>query len=123
MTLDPRYHTETSPLIYTANQWTGFYIIVTFFTKKLSFLQRRIYDAGKYLRWSFITKKSWQLKIVNYLRQKVWRGTKLFPTLYDVLGDLLLRTQNILKKTNISYPLIRTHRSEMLVFQKILRMN
>ena len=29
------YHIETSPLIYKANQWTGFYMIGTAVTKEL----------------------------------------------------------------------------------------
>ena len=30
-----RYHTETSPLIYIANQWTGFYVISASAMKEL----------------------------------------------------------------------------------------
>ena len=30
------YHIETSPLIYSVNQWTGFYIIRTSVMKELS---------------------------------------------------------------------------------------
>ena len=30
------YHVETSPLICSANQWTGFYMIGTFFIKELN---------------------------------------------------------------------------------------
>ena len=30
-----RYHIETSPLIGTVNQWTGFYMITTSFMKVL----------------------------------------------------------------------------------------
>ena len=31
-----RYYIETSPLIYIANQWTGFYMIATFVMKELN---------------------------------------------------------------------------------------
>ena len=31
-----RYHMETSPLIYRANQWTGFYMITASVMKKLN---------------------------------------------------------------------------------------
>ena len=32
-----RYHIETSPLIYSANQWTGFYMIMASVMKELRF--------------------------------------------------------------------------------------
>ena len=31
-----RYHIETSPLVCSANQWTGFYMITAFVMKELS---------------------------------------------------------------------------------------
>ena len=31
-----RYHIKTSPLIYGANQWTGFYMIMAFVMKELN---------------------------------------------------------------------------------------
>ena len=31
-----RYHIETSPLIYSVDQWTGFYMITASFLKELN---------------------------------------------------------------------------------------
>ena len=35
-----RYHIETSPLIYRANQWTGFYMITVSVMKELTVLNK-----------------------------------------------------------------------------------
>ena len=43
-------HIETSPLIYSANQWTGFYMVETFITKELKlFFYNAFYYTQKAL--------------------------------------------------------------------------
>ena len=56
-------HIETSPLIYRANQWTGFYMVPASVMKELSKFttsQWNKYWKGhthkKHLRWSFLQK-------------------------------------------------------------------
>ena len=42
-----RYHIETNPLIFYANQWTGFYMITASVMKELRLAHREVFALRK----------------------------------------------------------------------------
>ena len=77
-----RYYVETGPLIYSANQWTGFYMIMASVMKELTWnifqtlflcLRRRL-STGTCLMWLFASficfNIQWKEKVT--LRERSW---------------------------------------------------
>ena len=46
--------TETSPLIYSANQWTGFYMIETSVMKKLGHTAKLLIETTAHRNWDYL---------------------------------------------------------------------
>ena len=74
------YHTETSPLICRANQWTGFYMMGTSVMKELmtTFLRRE----------NFFTLLDWRFVVLEQALIFVWKNCSLIVEIKTSQNDL-----------------------------------